>query len=141
MADIADPAAPLMAPPRAYGAPSVNFESAPFHEGAARGEFLIKRCGACGEAHYYPRLFCPFCFSEDTVWERASGEGEIYTFSITYIAGPPFAVGYVILQEGPAVLTNFVDCDLNSLRIGQKVRVTFAAAQGGAAIPVFKPLD
>ena len=43
---------------------------------------MIKRCTACGEAHYFPRSICPFCFSDKTVWEESSGEGEIYTFSL-----------------------------------------------------------
>ena len=64
-------------------------------------KLLIKRCTACGEPHYYPRALCPFCFSDETVWEESSGEGEIYTYSIMRRSPTgPYAIGYVTLKEG-----------------------------------------
>ncbi len=63
-----------MAEPKKYPAPQGNPETAPFWEAARQGKFMIKRCTACGEPHYFPRSICPFCFSDKTVWEEASGE-------------------------------------------------------------------
>ena len=37
------------------------------------------------------------------------------------------------------MLTNIVDCDLDSLKIGQPVAVTFKPAEGGAMVPMFRP--
>ena len=65
-----------------YPAPVTNPETRPFWDAAAQGKFMIKRCTACGEAHYFPRSICPFCFCDKTVWEESSGEGTIYTFSL-----------------------------------------------------------
>ena len=65
-----------------YPAPQGNPETQAFWDAAKQGKFMIKRCTACGEAHYFPRSICPFCFSDKTVWEESSGEGEIYTFSL-----------------------------------------------------------
>ncbi|MEN3347185.1 MAG: uncharacterized protein V7632_820 [Bradyrhizobium sp.] len=48
-----------------------NPETAPFWDAAKAGKLLIKRCTACGEAHYSPRSICPFCFSDRTVWEES----------------------------------------------------------------------
>ena len=50
------------------------------------------------------------------------------------------STGYVTLDEGPAVLTNFVDCDLSKLAIGQKVKVKFQTTEGGPPVPVFSPI-
>ena len=50
-----------------YPAPVTNPETKPFWDAAALGKFMIKRCTACGEAHYFPRSICPFCFSDKTV--------------------------------------------------------------------------
>ena len=76
----------------------------------------------------------------DTTWEDASGRGEIYSVSVTRRAGPiPYAIAYVRLDDGVTVLTNIVDCDLDELRIGQRVRVCFKTADGGASIPMFAP--
>ena len=126
---------------RRIPAPAVNNESRPFWEAAKEGRFLIKRCGDCGKAHWYPRVICPYCFSQNTQWEESPGEGVIYTLSVMYhTQGPPYAIGYVTLNEGPSMLTNFVDCDLATLAIGQRVKVRFQATEGGPPVPVFAPV-
>ncbi|HWW46683.1 MAG TPA: Zn-ribbon domain-containing OB-fold protein [Xanthobacteraceae bacterium] len=120
-----------------YPAPQGNPETQPFWDAAREGRFLIKRCTACGEAHYFPRAICPYCFSDKTEWEQSSGEGEIYSFSIMRKSpNGPYGIGYVTLKEGPSLLTNFVDCDLAALKIGQKVRVVFKPTDG-ASLPFF----
>jgi uncharacterized OB-fold protein len=126
---------------RKIPAPAINNESRPFWDAAREGRFLIKRCRACGKAHWYPRLSCPYCFSDDTAWETSPGEGAIYTFSVMHhTQGSPFAIGYVTLDEGPAMLTNFVDCDPTNLQIGQRVKVRFQETEGGPPVPVFAPV-
>ena len=122
-----------------YPAPQGNPETEPFWDAAKQGKFLIKRCRACGEVHYFPRSICPFCFSNETVWEESAGRGVIYSFSIMRkSATGPYAIGYVTLTEGASVLTNFVDCDFQDLRIGQEVRVVFKPTKG-APLPFFTP--
>ena len=124
-----------------YPAPLVNPETQPYWDATVDGKLLIKRCAACGEAHYFPRTHCPFCFSDQTVWEQSSGEGEIYSFSLMRkSAAGPYAIGYVTLKEGPSLLTNFVDCDMNALRIGQQVKVVFKTTDG-APLPFFTPVE
>ena len=56
-----------------YPTPQGNPETKHFWEQTVEGKLLIKRCTACGEAHYFPRSICPFCFSDQTVWEESSG--------------------------------------------------------------------
>ena len=125
---------------RKIPAPAVTIESKPFWDAAAEGKFLIKRCTACGEAHWYPRALCPFCFSEKTVWEESPGEGVIYAYSVMHRSpSGPYAIGYVTLKEGPAVLTNFVDVAPDGLSIGQKVKVKFQPTENGPPVPVFAP--
>ena len=120
-------------------APAVTIESKPFWDAATEGKFMIKRCTACGEAHWYPRALCPFCMG-DTEWCSLSGLGTIYSVSVTRRAGPiAYAIAYVALDEGITLLTNIVDCDFDDLKIGQRVEVTFKPAEGGAMVPMFKP--
>ena len=125
---------------KTYPAPVGNPESQPFWDAAKDGKFLIKRCNGCGEAHYFPRSICPLCFSADTVWEESAGEGEIYTYSLMRKSPTgPYAIGWVTLKEGPSLQTNFVDCDLKALKIGQKVKVVFKPTDG-APLPFFTPV-
>jgi uncharacterized OB-fold protein len=128
-----------MAATRRIPAPAVNNESKPFWDAAKEGRFLIKRCADCGKAHWYPRVICPYCFSLNTKWEESPGEGVIYTFSVMFHSNVPYAIGYVTLNEGPAMLTNFVDCDLSTLKIGQKVKLRFQPTENGPPVPVFAP--
>jgi uncharacterized OB-fold protein len=123
-----------------YPAPQGNPETKQFWDAAASGRLLIKRCTACGEPHYFPRSICPFCFSDQTVWEESSGEGTVYSFSLMRkSATGPYAIGYVTLKEGPSLLTNFVDCDMDKLKIGQRVKVVFKPTDG-APLPFFTPV-
>lgn len=126
---------------RPIPAPAVTVESKPFWDAAAEGRFLIKRCTACGQAHWYPRTLCPLCGSDATVWEESPGEGVIYTYSVMHRSpSGPYALGYVTLDEGPAVMTNFIDVAPDGLSIGMRVKVKFQPTDGGPPVPVFAPV-
>ncbi|MFC3068134.1 Zn-ribbon domain-containing OB-fold protein [Phenylobacterium soli] len=126
---------------RPIPAPAVTVESKPFWDAAAEGRFLIKRCNACGKAHWYPRTICPLCGSDDTVWQESPGEGVIYTYSVMHRSPTgPYALGYVTLDEGPAVMTNFVDVAPDGLKIGMRVKVKFQPTENGPPVPVFTPV-
>ena len=129
-----------MIPERTMPAPMVDSANARVWQAAAEGVLLIKRCSACGAGHWYPRPFCPHCSSTDVDWVPAAGGGTIYSYTITRRADPqPYVLAYVTLDEGVTMLTNLVDAEMESLHIGQRVRVVFKPAQGGGAVPVFRP--
>ena len=97
----------------------------------AKADSSVPTCGACGKAHWYPRAICPFCGSDKVEWRAASGRGTIYTFSVMRRAKEPYAIAYVTLAEGPAMLTNIVECDFDALRVGQTVSVVFRRRRTG----------
>ena len=111
-----------------------------FWDGAARGEFMIKFCEACGKAHHYPRARCPHCFSERTVWRNGSGRGTVYSWTVFRRGPAPYAIAYVELDEGPRILTNLVECNLDRIAIGDRVEVVFTPTQGGPPVPMFRPV-
>jgi uncharacterized OB-fold protein len=37
------------------------------------------------------------------------------------------------------MMTNIVDCDLDTIKVGQKVKVVFKKSEGGFSIPMFTP--
>ncbi len=131
----------LMAQDRKIPAPAVNAEVKAYFDAAAEGRLLVKRCKACGEFHHYPRALCPHCFSADTEWLQVKGTGEIHTYSVLRRGVPvPYCIAYVTLDEGVSMVTNIVDCDLDAVRIGQKVKVVFKPTDGGAPVPMFAPI-
>ncbi|MDN3516540.1 Zn-ribbon domain-containing OB-fold protein [Aquisalimonas lutea] len=126
--------------PRSMPAPEINPGDEAYFAAANEGRLLIKRCTACGETHFYPRAVCPFCLGGETVWEESAGRGSVYTFSVTRRAGPtPYAIAFVTLDEGVSMMTNIVDCDLDDIHVGQRVRVVFRDTDGEYRVPCFAP--
>ncbi|HTK93859.1 MAG TPA: Zn-ribbon domain-containing OB-fold protein [Verrucomicrobiae bacterium] len=124
---------------RKIPAPQPNPETKAFWDGAAQGRLLLKKCLACSQVHYYPRALCPFCGSDRTEWQQASGRGTVYSWSVMRRAEVPYCIAYVTLEEGVTMMTNIVDCDLDGIRIGQRVRVVFKPTEGGPPVPAFTP--
>ena len=44
------------------------------------------------------------------------------------------------LEEGVSMLTNIVDCDLDTVKIGMEVKVVFKPTDGGPPVPMFTPV-
>ena len=124
---------------RKIQAPQPNAETAAFWKATEERKLMVGKCNACGKVHYYPRAICPFCFSDRTELQQASGNGTIYTYSVMRRAPVPYAIAYVTLAEGPTMMTNIVDCDLDNIRIGQAVRLVFKPSEGGPPVPMFTP--
>ena len=129
----------MAAKERTIPGPPTNPETEVFWDAAAQGKLLIKRCKACAAVHYYPRALCPFCGSDATEWQTVSGAGTIYSYSVMRRAEVPYAIAYVTLDEGVTMMTNLVDCDLDAIRIGQRVRLVFKPTKGGPPVPAFTP--
>ena len=122
---------------RKIPAPKVLPETLAYWQAADEGRLLVKRCNACGQFHHYPRDICPHCLSSDTVWQDAAGTGTVYSFSTMGAGDAAYTLAFVTLDEGVTMMTNLVDCDPASVRIGDKVRVVFQPSQGGHAVPMF----
>lgn len=124
---------------RTLPAPGTNVENQPYFDAAAQGKLLVKHCTGCGRNHFYPRAICPHCFSPATEWHESRGQGAIYSFSVMRRVPQPYAIAYVQLDDGVTAMSNIVDCDLNALAIGQRVKVAFVATDGAVTVPVFVP--
>lgn len=128
--------------------PIVDPDNARFWDATRRGVLLLQRCDRCGEVIWYPRFFCPGCGATETSWFEASGNGVIYAFTVVrksrregYATAVPYVVASVELDEGPRIFTNIIDCDPETIRIGQPVRVTFVATGDGFGLYRFRPVS
>ena len=129
-------------------APFVLPEIKPFWDGTAEGKLLLPRCTECQELIWYPRPFCPACASTSVEWIEASGRGTVYSFTVNrrgaadmsaYRDAGVYVLAYVELAEGPRIMTNIVDCDPDSVRIGQNVELVFHDTGQGTALARFRP--
>ena len=128
-----------------FDLPSIDMETRPFWDGLKERKFLLRHCNACGHDHYYPRPFCPTCWSDALSWTEASGRGRLYTYSVVHVNDlPPFneRVPYVAaiveLDEGPRVMTNVEGVPFDELRADMPVTVDFKAISDDVTIPVFR---
>ena len=128
-----------------FDLPTPDFETQAFWDGCKEGKFLIRHCNACGRDHFYPRPFCPTCWSAEVVWKEASGRATLYTYSIVHVNDlPPFAdrVPYVAavveLDEGPRVMTNVEGVAFDDLRVDMPLVVAFKPISDDVTIPVFR---
>jgi uncharacterized OB-fold protein len=124
--------------------PTPTPATSPYWEAAAHGEFLLPRCGRCRRFHHHPRLWCPYCWSRDLTWEHPSGRGTLVTYSI--VSQPPspgfaapYALAVVRLDEGPQLMCNLIDTDLDTIVCDMPVEVVFEP-RGEIAIPQFKAI-
>ncbi|HUJ77168.1 MAG TPA: Zn-ribbon domain-containing OB-fold protein [bacterium] len=125
--------------------PVVDGESRPFWEGCRRHQLVLQQCQGCGRTVYYPRALCPFCHSDRLEWKPVSGEGSIYAFTIARRpAGPafkadvPYVVALIQLKEGARMMSNIRTAQVESVRIGQKVRVVFEDVTPEITLPKFE---
>jgi uncharacterized OB-fold protein len=128
-------------------APEPTPETAPYWEGANRGELRIQRCNGCRQYFFYPRAHCPRCSSPDVTWEVASGRATLHTYLINHRPAPgfepdaPYAIAVVQLEEGPRLMTNIVGIPNtpDNLEIDMALKVRFEA-RGEQMVPVFTPV-
>jgi uncharacterized OB-fold protein len=106
------------------------------------GQLVLQRCGSCGYLRYPPAPLCPECLSPDAAWITDPGVGEIWSYCVyhraytkEFAALVPYAVALVVLDSGPAIITNVVDARPDQLRIGQRgVAAPRALPNGGSLI-------
>jgi uncharacterized OB-fold protein len=114
-------------------------ETLDFWRNAALGIFVVPRCNTCSKVHWHPRAHCPFCHGLDLTWEKSSGKGHVYSFTVIRRKDAPYLLAYVKINEGPILMTNIVDCELSDVYIGMPVKVGFRSAEQGRQVPVFRP--
>ncbi len=128
--------------------PEIQPFSEAFWEGTRNHKLLIQTCGDCDARIFFPRRQCPRCWSGNLHWVEASGRAEIYAFSVTYEGVEevfrddlPIVLAWVDLPEGIRIQTNIVDCDPETVAIGQQVEVVFRKVTDEITLPYFRPVD
>lgn len=128
--------------------PQPGRDNLAFYEAAARGELRFQRCQGCGRFRHYPRPSCPHCLSTAFTWERASGRGTVYTWTI--VRGPtlpgfegdlPYNVVDVLLEEGIHFVSQVLDCPAEDIRADMPVRAVFVAASEDVTLVKFRRDD
>jgi uncharacterized OB-fold protein len=124
--------------------PKPSPTSRPFWDAARHHELKLQRCAACRHFMYYPRERCPACFSDRLEWERVSGRGKVYSYTVVRRASSrafgdaPYVLAIVELAEGPHMTTNIV-APPERVRVDMPVEVFFDDVTPEQTLVKFKP--
>lgn len=125
--------------------PAITPDVAPFYDAARRGELHFQRCTDCRAWRHYPRPACPACLSRAFTWERASGRGTVYTWTIVhgptlpaFEAALPYNVVDVLLEEGLHFVSQVLDCPPQAIHAGMPVEAVFVALTADVTLVKFR---
>jgi uncharacterized OB-fold protein len=119
----------------------------PHWDAANQDRLAIQRCQQCRHYHQPPVSFCTECNSEDLNFDPVSGQGTIYSYTVTHDARTPafsaiqpYAVVWVELDEQPGLMiaTNMFETPLDAIRIGARVEVYFEQLGLNYKLPQFR---
>jgi len=116
-----------------------------FYGWCKNGELRFQRCTECGAWRHVPREMCPECSSTDWDWQRSSGRGRVFTWTVAerplhpaFAGSAPYAPVVVEMDEGVRLLSEVVDCLPADLRIDMPVEVQFEAVTPEVTLPKFR---
>lgn len=106
--------------------------SAPFWQALKEDQLKIQQCNSCDGWVFYPRNHCTHCFSHDLQWKQISGEGILYSYTLTRIPTMPEfsdempqALAVIELAEGVRINTTLIDVAEEDIKIGMAVKPVF----------------
>ncbi len=94
---------------------------------------LGHRCQACGEL-FFPKKdngLCTHCHSTELEETLLSRRGKVHTCTVVMLRPPggyyrgevPYALGYILLEDGVLVESLFTGCDPDEVRVGLEVEM------------------
>ena len=135
MSETAEPVRPL---------PALQGLTEEFYAWCRKGELRFQRC-QCGGWRHVPREICARCGSPTWSWERASGRGRIFTWTVAaramhpaFVDNAPYAPVVVEMEEGVRLVSQMVDCAPDALTIDMAVEVVFVAMTPEVTLPKFR---
>jgi uncharacterized OB-fold protein len=116
-----------------------------FFEHCKNHELRFQRCGECRTWRHMPRECCRACGSFEWSWEKSSGKGEVFSWTVIHRAlhagfnyDLPYAAVIVELEEGVRLVSHVVDCPVESLDIGLPVEAFFDDVTDEVSLPKFR---
>jgi len=108
----------------------------------AEGRLMLQRVRGTGEYVFFPRVAQPKTGRADLEWVEASGDGVLYSYTVTRNRPPAedYVIALVDLAEGVRMMSRIVDCDVADLRIGMALRARAGEVDGTPAI-LFTPAE
>ena len=88
---------------------------------------------------------CPECHSTDYAWREVSGQGEIYSYTVSHHAfhphwkeRTPYVIATIELAEGVRMVSDMIDLAPDAVAIGLEVEVVFDEIDEEVTLPHFR---
>ncbi|MBH0123541.1 OB-fold domain-containing protein [Rhodococcus sp. HM1] len=125
--------------------PQVTEQNRFFWTAGADGILRIQECESCSALIHPPQPVCRYCRGHRMGVREVSGTATLAGFTVNHRFGlpglpPPYVVAQVAIDEDPRVrlTTNIVDCDPETLELGQRMEVVFQQ-DDDVWLPLFRP--
>lgn len=123
----------------------------PFWDAAREDRLVAPRCVACGTFRFPPTPFCFACQAREVEWVELPGTGTVYSFTVVrhplspmLAPATPYASGIIELDgtqgAGARMMANIVDCDVDALRIGDRVEIVWEHPNDEMSVHRFRPV-
>jgi uncharacterized protein len=126
--------------------PTVSRDSQAYWFSTSAHAIRLQRCAGCHAFRFYPTPICGDCGGSEFIWERISGRGEVYSFTVVHRPatpafdnGAPVVLVLVTLHEGPTMMAQLIECLPDAVQIGMQVGVDYLDMTEEITLPVFKP--
>ena len=124
----------------------------PFWDGANQDQLLAPRCTNCGTFRLPPEAVCFQCQRREVEWVELPGTGTVYSrIIVRHPLHPglapvvPYVTGVVELDgtqgAGARMLVNIIDCDPETIAIGDRVEIVFEHVNEKMSVPRFRPME
>jgi uncharacterized OB-fold protein len=109
----------------------------------ARGELRLQHCSDCNTWRHPPRYLCANCGSDRYTWDRCTGRGRVFSWTITHRAvdpafEPPYAIVVVELTEGPRLVGTPAGLEAADLALDLEVVVELEPVSDAIALVAFR---
>jgi uncharacterized OB-fold protein len=124
--------------------PSRTFSKA-YWDGTREKKLLLQYDTKSGRYQFYPRPTGVATGHRALEWREVSGKGEIFSYTIArrtrepFRGHEPFLIVLVTLDEGVNVMANMVDCPLDEIKIGLRVKPYWAPLPNSTHLLMFTP--
>jgi uncharacterized OB-fold protein len=124
--------------------PRLDSDNRFFWTGGADGKLRFLQCQECQTFIHPPAPVCRHCLSENVEPAVVPGTAVVDSYTINHQAWypgleVPFVIARVAIDGAPGVYltTNIINCPVDEVDIGDKVRVTFQQ-EGEVYLPLFE---
>jgi uncharacterized protein len=123
----------------------------PFWEAARQDKLVAPQCTTCNTFRLPPSAYCFKCQTREVRWVELPGTGKIASFTVVrhplhpdLAEACPYVSGVVDLDgtqgAGARMLVNIIDCDVDAVRIDDRVEIVWDHVNDDMVTPRFRPI-